>query len=300
MPATAASDVENSTPNVVWHAFVSLELKNHMGNVKLLFRHSRNELAELEMAQELFPVITSRCQAEKGDLIVGRYSVLPEYKQLEDDLAVHGARLINTYREHCWIADINYWYYDFLDLTPKTWFQVSDVPSGYPGSFVLKGATNSRKHRWDTHMFAKNTKDISRVHTALLDDSLFSHQGIYVREFEPFVTFGIGINGLPVTKEYRFFYLDGEPICGAYYWSEHEEDFETQAHAGIGEIPSAFLEDIGSRLKARFTVVDVAQHQDGRWRVVELNDGQMSGTSCISPHLLYAQLHRYLCPESYP
>ena len=39
-----------------------------------------------------------------------------------------------------------------------------------------------------------------------------------------------------------------------------------------------------------FWVRDIAKHQDGRWRLVELNDGNMSGLSCIGPTLFYSNL----------
>jgi hypothetical protein len=41
-----------------------------------------------------------------------------------------------------------------------------------------------------------------------------------------------------------------------------------------------------------FVVVDVALTESGRWMVVELNDGQMSGLSENDPKVLYANLAR--------
>lgn len=36
--------------------------------------------------------------------------------------------------------------------------------------------------------------------------------------------------------------------------------------------------------------MDIAQKEDGGWVVVELNDGSMSGLSCIDPDELYNNL----------
>jgi hypothetical protein len=43
-----------------------------------------------------------------------------------------------------------------------------------------------------------------------------------------------------------------------------------------------------------FGVVDVAQARDGRWIVIETNDGQMSGLSCVNPDELYDNMARAL------
>jgi hypothetical protein len=45
----------------------------------------------------------------------------------------------------------------------------------------------------------------------------------YVRQYIPLKNFGTGINGLPITEEYRFFILDGKIISSDFYWSEHLE-----------------------------------------------------------------------------
>ena len=198
------------------------------------------------------------------------------------------------------MADLREWYEDFKDLTPRTWFQASDVPSSVAGPFVLKGATNSRKHKWSTHMFAAAREDIGPVMLRLLDDPLISEQGVYVREYEPFVAHGTGINGLPITEEYRFFCLDDEILAGGFYWSEHAEDLLAKGRAGVvRNAPTAFVrKSVLPRLKnkIRFVVIDVARREDGVWRLVELNDGTMSGLGCTDADVLYSRLSEVLTP----
>lgn len=259
---------------------------------KLLFRASLAEEDELLIAREYFPVIDSRALAEPGDLIIGRYSCLPYYHELEKDLRHRGAFLINSSYDHHYIADLREWYWDFADLTPRTWFRPEDVPQDHPGSFVLKGATNSRKQLWKTHMFAKTRADIMTVYCRLLDDSLISGQGVYIREFEPFVSFGEGINGIPISEEYRFFFCGGQLIAGGFYWSEQDEEVQKKTDPTL--VPAEFLQEVASRIPVPFVVVDIARHQDGRWRVVELNDGQMAGTSSVDLNTLYRNLRLHI------
>jgi hypothetical protein len=229
--------------------------------------------------------------------VVARYSCLPYYQEFEQDVLALGAQLINTHAQHRYIADLQSWYQDLHDLTPRTWFQVSDVPLDQPGSFVLKGETNSKKFGWDRYMFAPSRQDLGAIQVRLQDDMFLGTQRIYAREFVPLKTYMVGIHGLPVTDEYRFFVLDGEMLCGAYYWASHTEDLvDMGIFPDVQTVPPQFLSDVVSRVgnKARFYVVDVAQTADGRWIVIELNDGQMSGLSDIRPADLYGAIARKL------
>jgi hypothetical protein len=231
-----------------------------------------------------------------GDLVIGRYSVLPYYQEQDRDIRSVGAGLINSYQEHRAIADIASWYHLLEDITPKTWFRVSDLPRDESGPFVLKGETNSRKFLWSTHMFAPTRDDVSRVHSKLLDDSLIGQQNIYIRQyiqFEPVLDQEYSINDLPITVEFRVFVAYGQILSVGYYWASHVYDILDSGNdvPDPEMIPSEFLDDITTRLSdIPFYAVDVARDVDGKWWVVEINDGQMSGLSMNEPGVLYPAL----------
>ena len=230
----------------------------------ILMRTDLDSEQEQAVAQHYCTVYNNRAAIPAGSLVLGRYSVLPFYKELEEDLQHNGSGLINSYAQHCWIADIQQWYYDFEDITPKTYFKAEDiVDSG--GSFVVKGATNSKKFEWNTHMFAKTRADVGRVIANLQKDSLIGSQPIYVREYVELKKLAESFNGLPITNEYRIFYLDGEPISCGFYWSSHTADID---HSLLIPPPDEFVKSLGSRIKARFCVVDVALTQSGQWIVI--------------------------------
>lgn len=260
----------------------------------ILYRGREFEEEEYMAARSAgFVCMNSRMYIDEGDLVIPRYSSLPFHKELEADVTIAGARLINSFAQHQYVADMQNWYSDLERLTPETWFRVSDVPFQKGGPFVLKGCTNSKKFLFDTHMFCQNRADLGTILGRLLDDGLIGQQSIYVREFEQFKTYKVGLHGLPVTAEFRFFILNSQVITGGYYWASHIEELREM---GISEhelsaerVPTSFLEEIIARVgnKIPFFVVDVAQREDGRWRVVELNDGCMSGPSCIDPAILY-------------
>ena len=119
------------------------------------------------------------------------------FKELEADLKAQGSRLINTYREHSYIANFDY-YYDIEDLTPKTWFRLEDVQE--VGPYVVKGRTNSRKFQWDTQMYAEDLEGMEKIASFLWQDSLIGSQDIIIRKFVKLNVLETGINGLPFSN----------------------------------------------------------------------------------------------------
>lgn len=260
----------------------------------VLFRAGLAEEAEMEVCKKHFPVITQRSQVQKGDLVIPRYSALPWYEEFEADVEYLGAKLINTYRQHCFVADLRNWYYLLGDYTPRTWFYLDQLP--IEGPFVLKGQTSSKKHNWKTHMFAKDKYEAIEVHTRLSRDSYIGVQHIYARKYVPLRTFTEGVQGLPITEEYRFFVMNGEVLSGAFYWSEHTEYIiEECGYAPNPDVvPREFLDKVVSIVAPHvpFFVVDVARTAEDEWIVIELNDGQMSGLSDNDPEVLYSAMRK--------
>src|SRR3990172_583763 len=132
-----------------------------MPNHVVLMRASLAEEEEYSAASSFLPVYRQRTEIPVNSLVVGRYSVLPYYKELVEDLAYSHSVLVNFYLEHIYVADLKNWYYDLKGLTPRTFFSLLEFRESKPsGSYVLKGQTNSKKHQWNTHMFAESPGDV--------------------------------------------------------------------------------------------------------------------------------------------
>lgn len=259
-------------------------------NTVILMRAALAEEKELQIASKYFPVYQYRSQIPSNSLVIGRYSVLPYYKELEVDLSEKNSYLVNSYHQHAWIADLKEWYQDLHGLTPKTWFSLAEIPP--EGPFVLKGATNSRKFDWNTHMFAKNKTEAIQVYGRLTKDSLIGNQDIYIRQYVPLKRLETGVNDLPISEEYRFFILNGKIVSSAFYWSSHVDDLTEVPSPD--RVPESFMREVISRIgsNANFVVVDVAITETGDPIVIELNDGQMSGLSENDPDKFYSNLKK--------
>lgn len=254
---------------------------------KILFRQDYTTEHELAVAKSWLDVTDSRVGIS-DTLVVGRYSVLPFYQEIEKDLALQGSRLINSYEQHRYIANFEY-YQDIKDLTPETFFDLNEI-NDYAGPFVVKGKTNSRKFDWDNLMFAPTKRRACEIACELKKDSLMQYQDIIYRKFVPLKVLEEGIHGLPFSNEWRFFCLGDEIISFGFYWTISEQ-VGTLTQEGID-----LVKEVIRRVKGRvnFFVVDVAEKKEGGWVVIEMNDGQMSGLSGNKAEILYENLENAL------
>jgi hypothetical protein len=215
--------------------------------------------------------------------------VLPFYRELENDLYENRSFLINSYRQHRWIANFQ-WYDDLRPYTPTSWFD-HNFHEAPEGAFVVKGRTNSRKYSWATHMFARDKSQALRVAGRLAQDSMIGEQGLVYRKYEPLETLEEGLNGLPFSNEWRFFFLGSEMVAGGFYWSSADAGI-LRRHRDVPEDAMLFACKVASvaARHANFFVLDVAKTQEGQWILIEVNDGQMSGLSEIDPEAFYKRL----------
>jgi hypothetical protein len=175
------------------------------------------------------------------------------------------------------------------EYTPATYTEWGDLPEA---SYIIKGRTNSRKFQWNTHMFAKDKKSIVSVVTRALDDGLINSQGVIVREYVPLKKLDEGINGLPISNEWRFFFYGKTLLAKGFYWSSCPEVFD-QAECTDEMIKMAKEIAVIVSKKANFFVLDMAEKAvKGKTGciLVEVNDGCMSGTSMCDPEELYYNL----------
>lgn len=261
----------------------------------ILARDDVDWRSEKEFAQKYFETTLTRMDIKAGDLVIPRFSALPFYKEQEYDINYVGARMLNSYKQHRYIADMRNWIEDIEEFTPQTWYRLQDIPD--EGPFILKGETNSKKYLWKTHMFASNKKEAIEVEGRLQADSLITYQNIYIRKFIKLKTFMVGLQNLPITNEYRFFCYKNKILSGGYYWSSHVEELnDLGININANQVPEDFLRKIINRVKDHVNayVIDVGQCESGEWIVIELNDLQMSGLSENDPDVFYANLKEKL------
>lgn len=270
-------------------------------NPVVLFRDTLAEEGELAVCHRHFHTYRSRMEIPRESLVVCRYSALPFYQEMETDIRLLDSRMINTWREHQFIADVMQWgsVGGVLEgLTPRSWSEWGSLPEG---AYVLKGRTNSRKHQWATHMFAPNKAALPGIARRLFDDSMLNEQGLVCRQYVPLRRLGEGLNGLPISNEWRTFWVCDEHrrpwlLGKGFYWASHPE---LAPQATWSEAADALAVKAAWKVAdyATFFVLDLAETESGEWIVVEVNDGQQAGLSGVDPEALYSNLSQILRPQ---
>lgn len=258
----------------------------------IYFRKSLMESEELSAASKHFKCVDLISNISKNDFVIPRYSMYPYFYDQQREISNIGAKIINNYQQHVYIADLQNYVLDLKELTPLTWDNLQNIPD--QGPFVLKGATNSKKFSWSKNMFAKDKQQAIEIYSNLLDDPLISEQKIYIRQYVPLFTYLIGFGGLPITKEFRFFIAYKQIVSGGYYWSNYSEDLTSIP--SIDEVPKEFLNKVVNIIgnKSNFYTIDVAQTEAGEWIVIELNDGMQAGLSENNPEIFYSKLREII------
>lgn len=266
----------------------------------IIYSHRLSTLDTTELdyfRREGIPVYTQRTKIPPESNVIPRVLDTFHYHELAIDLENLGSCLINTWQEHKYIADFQY-YEDIKDLTFETHPYLSTSWMSMSGPYVLKGRTSSRKLNFNRLMYADNKRAVLDVATRLHEDPAIQQQGVIVRKYHRLKILQEGINGLNFSNEFRFFVAQspqGLPVIlsGAYYWDISDvEPIPTPPPEAV-----ALVEEVCKRVhgKVRYFTVDVAELAEpdpvmGKWAVVELNDGQMSGLSYNTPEAVYGNL----------
>lgn len=209
-----------------------------------------------------------------------------QYAELHESLSAKNVRLINNpaaYR-HCHHLPESYAVIE--SHTPRSvWMKLTGElsmevvmellrPFG-SAAVIVKDFVKSRKHEWNEACFIPSASDRGAVEAVvrrfldLQDEDL--NEGLVFREFvefEPLATHSK--SGMPLTREFRLFYLDGRPLLSARYWDEGD-------YGGIVPPLDCFA-GVAAQIRSRFFSMDIAQRHDEKgWMIVELGDGQVAG-----------------------
>ncbi|HEY7156951.1 MAG TPA: ATP-grasp domain-containing protein [Gemmataceae bacterium] len=146
--------------------------------------------------------------------------------------------------------------------------QFADAPP------IVKDYLKSQKHAWEEACFipvASDREAVGRVVRRFLElQGPDLAGGLVFREFVELEPVGRHPrSGMPLTLEYRLFFLDGRPLLCAEYWEEGD-------YRGEGPPVERFV-DLAAKVRSRFFTMDVARQRGGDWMVVELGDGQVAG-----------------------
>ncbi|RZU76263.1 hypothetical protein EV384_4899 [Micromonospora kangleipakensis] len=209
------------------------------------------------------------------------------YADLADALAARDVRLRTTPAQYRRAHELPGWYEALRTVTPESVWTTGAGRAAFDaarralggGPAVLRDWTKSAKHHWHEAAFIPDLADDDaawRVATRLLqlrEDDFTG--GFVLRRFERFTG-----------AEVRTWWIDGR-------WALVGPHPDTPDAAPTDGVNPGFLTPLVAPLGLPFVTVDLARHADGRWRVVELGDGQVSDRpATVAPSALITALGR--------
>ncbi|HLG64669.1 MAG TPA: ATP-grasp domain-containing protein [Ktedonosporobacter sp.] len=210
------------------------------------------------------------------------------YERLYAALAQKGLVLINTPAayKHCHYLPESYhiiegYTPESIWIKAETGMQMDDIMvrlrvfGNKP--IIVKDFVKSRKHEWNEACYipsASNRDAVERVVTRfLLLQGEDLNEGLVFREFSEFEPLTVhSKSGMPLTKEFRLFVLDGRIILTTEYW----EDGDYGADRKVSPPLDAFRQ-VAQKVQSRFFTLDVALKKDGTWSIIEPGDAQVAG-----------------------
>lgn len=156
------------------------------------------------------------------------------------------------------------------------------------GAVIVKDFVKSEKHDWETACFVPDASDKEKLRQTIENlvrlRGKYLNEGVVIRAFVELEALTVhSKSGMPLTEEYRLFFMDGE-LFGIYdYWEEGEY---------APEKPSVkTFEAIAQTVESRFFTMDIARQQNGEFIIIELGDGQVSGLpDRLDPDVFYSRL----------
>jgi ATP-grasp domain, R2K clade family 2 len=225
------------------------------------------------------------CETETLAIYRGWMQKPKQYEILYNELKAKNLYLINSPEEYKFCHHFPESYKFIKEFTPNSIFLPYDDSFDFDdlherlSSFgdkplILKDYVKSRKHEWNEACFIKsatNREIIEKTVKRFLElQGEDLNEGLVFREFIEFQPLtNHSKSGMPLTKEFRLFFLEGELIFTSEYWEEGEYA-ET-------DLPKDLFTEIAKNVKSNFFTMDVAQKNDGNWLIIELGDGQVAG-----------------------
>lgn len=224
------------------------------------------------------------------------------YRRLHEALVGKRVRLINSPQQYRNAQHLPHSYPALEGLTPRSrWLHKSvldiDAAVELAASFgsvpaIVRDYARSRKHEWEEACFIPRADD--HAHARRVIRNFVERQGpdivggIVVREFVELESLGDHPrSGMPLSLEFRTFWLRGEPILVAPLWSN-------VAYPPDVAPPLDRFRAAVDRIDCEFFAMDVARARDGTWLAVDLGDAQMAVVPDAHIPALHAALHARL------
>ncbi|NEO40290.1 MAG: ATP-grasp domain-containing protein [Moorea sp. SIOASIH] len=225
--------------------------------------------------------------AEVEELAIYRGWMLTpsSYGLLYHGLLKKNIKLVNTPAEFKSCHYLPEYYPKIKDLTPKSnwtvgqemnnWEVINSLTDEFGNApIIVKDYVKSEKHNWHEACFipdASNKPNVKKIVERFIElRGSALNEGLVFRKFEELeFLMEHSKSGMPLTKEYRLFFVFGKLVKMFNYWDEGDYG-DT-----ICDL-TPFI-DVAKEIDSNFFTMDIAKKTNDAWMIIELGDGQTAG-----------------------
>lgn len=235
------------------------------------------------------PVGIKGLNSETDEYIYRGWIIKPNQYELMVQAA--NKPLLNSYENYMASYHFPTWYAQLHNETPHSLIftadevvklglsEIAQQVAQQTGSkpLMIKDFLKSRKHEWFDACFIKDASDVNESIRVM--SNFFELQGrdfyggLVFRDFLKLKQAGIHPkSGMPLPLEFRTFFLKQKPMITTVYWTD-----DIKYPDNVEMPPQAWLEEVGRKMISPFVALDIAQDENDKWWVIEVNDGGSAG-----------------------
>ncbi len=226
-----------------------------------------------------------------GVCTVARVGAIADYPAFYDKCREWGCALVHDPEQHRRAVELPRWYPALESLTPRSlWFEGEpDIDAverelGWP--VFVKGARQTHHHTRRSIVSSRDEMAAFLEHARR--DPILGWQQLVFRQHEELrVVEDHRPERVPAAFEFRTVWWRGHLVSWGRYW------FDVSPYSCTPSEERQMLavaSEAAERLDLPFATIDVAQRADGRWIVIECNDGQESGFNGMSHHAIWRRV----------
>jgi len=222
---------------------------------------------------------------------VARMGAAADYEQRYRTLLSQGIELIHTPAQYQLTSHLPNWYPLIGDLTPRSrWFdhrpKADEISADFNWPVFIKGERQTSRHQRRLSII-DNPEQFEQAMDEWAADPILQWQKVVCREFVPLRQVGEQSNQtIPRSFEFRSFWWGKDCVGIGPYWTDAHYELTAVERADALSVAG----EVARRLNVTFLVVDVAQTAEGKWVVIECNDGQDSGYAGVAPMLMWRKV----------
>lgn len=223
---------------------------------------------------------------------LARIGAFQDYTTFYQECQQHGIQLVHTPEQQLLCTTLPLWYPLIESDTPRSkWYDsppsYEEISADFTLPIFIKGERQTSKHKAAASI-VRNKEEYEAAVEIYKADPILRWQRFVCRVLHSLRPVPGGVEGkIPASYEFRTFWWRGQLVGAGAYWYDASPYHWTPAEQQEAlTVAKRAVEALGTT----FLVIDLAQTTEGRWIIIECNDGMESGYAAASPFTIWQNI----------